>query len=43
MNVYFNPLSPKSDRHQISLYNINALENRVVILIEYTIRQDESN
>ena len=28
MNVapgYFNPLSPKSDQHQISPYNINAL------------------
>ena len=39
----FNPLSPKSDRHQISPYNINALENRVVMRIEYMIREDESN
>ena len=31
---WFNPLSPKSDRHQISPYNINALENRVVMRIE---------
>ena len=38
-----NPLSPKSDRHQISPYNINALENRVVMRIEYMIREDESN
>ena len=39
----FNPLSPKSDRHQISPYNINALENRVVMRIEYMIREDESS
>ena len=38
-----NPLSTKSDRHQISPYNINALENRVVMRIEYMIREDESN
>ena len=31
----FNPLSPKSDQHEISPYNINALEERVVIRIEY--------
>ena len=43
MSVYFNPLSPKSDRHQISPYNINVFENRVVMRIEYTIREDESN
>ena len=41
--VALNPLSPKSDQHQISPYNINALENRVVMRIEYMIRKDESN
>ena len=30
-----NPLSPKSDQHEISPYNINALEERVVMRIEY--------
>ena len=30
-----NSLSPKSDQHEISPYNINALENRVVMRIEY--------
>ena len=39
----FNPLRPKSDQHEISPYNINALENRVVMKIEYMIREDESN
>ena len=39
----FNPLSPKSDQHEISPYNINGLENRVVMRIEYMIREDESN
>ena len=33
--LLFNPLSPKSDQHEISFYNINALENRVVLKIEY--------
>ena len=33
--LLFNLLSPKSDKHEISLYNINALENRVVTRIEY--------
>ena len=33
----------KSDRHEISPYNTNALENRVVMRIEYMIREDESN
>ena len=41
--VALNPLSPKSDQHQISPYNINALENRVAMRIEYMIREDESN
>ena len=38
-----NPLSPKSDQHEFSLYNINALENRVVMRLEYMIREDVSN
>ena len=38
-----NPLSPKSDQHEISPYNVNALENRVVMRIEDMIRKDESN
>ena len=37
-----NPLSPKSDQHEISPHNINALENMVVVRIEYMIREDES-
>ena len=41
--LFCNPLRNKSDRHQISPYNINALENRVVMRIEYMIREDESN
>ena len=38
-----NPFSPKSDQHGFSLYNINALENRVVMRLEYMIREDVSN
>ena len=37
----FNPLSPKSDQHQISPCNINALLNRVVMRITDMITQDE--
>ena len=37
-----NPLSPNSDQHEISPYNINALENIVVMRIEYTIGEDKS-
>ena len=37
-----NSLSPKSDQHEISPYNVNALENRVVMRIEFIIREDES-
>ena len=37
-----NPLSPKSDQHEISPHNINALENIMVVRIEYMIREDES-
>ena len=36
-------LSPKSDQHKISPYNINALENRVVMRTEYMIRAGERN
>ena len=38
-----NPLSPKSDQHQISPCNISALQNRVVMRIKDMITQDESN
>ena len=41
MHVKFNPLSPKSDQRQISLSNINALLNRVVIRIMDMITKDE--
>ena len=37
----FNPLSPKSDQHQISPCNINALLNRVDMRIMDMITQDE--
>ena len=36
----FNPLSPKSDQHQISPCNINALQHRVVMRITDMITQD---
>ena len=36
-------ISPKSHQHRMSPYNINALENRVVMRIEYKIREDECN
>ena len=36
-----NPLSPKSDQHQISPCNINALKNIVVMGITDMITQDE--
>ena len=36
-----NPLSPKSDQHQISPCNINALYNTVVMRITDMITQDE--
>ena len=36
------PLSTKGDQHEISPYNINALENRLVMTIEYMIREDDS-
>ena len=43
VDLAFNPLRPKSHQHEISPYNINALEKRVVMRIEYMIREDESN
>ena len=36
-----NPLSPKSYQHQISPYNINTFQNRVVMRITDKITQDE--
>ena len=36
-----NPLSPRSDQHEISPFNINALENRVVMRITDMITQYE--
>ena len=39
----FKPLSTKSDQHEIAPYNINALENRLVMTIEYMIREDDSS
>ena len=38
-----NPLSTKGDQHEISPYNINALENRLVMRIEYMIREDDAS
>ena len=42
--IYKSPdsLSPKSDQHEISPYNINALGNIVVMRNEYTISEDKS-
>ena len=41
LGIFVNPLSPKSDQHQISPCNINALLNRVVMRITDIITQDE--
>ena len=41
VHAFLNPLSPKSDQHQISPANINALSNRVVMRITNMITQDE--
>ena len=38
-----NPLRTKSDKHEISPFNINALDNRLVMRIEYMIKEDKSN
>ena len=35
--------NPKSDQNEISTYNVNALENRVVMRIESLIREDQSD
>ena len=41
VRVSFNLLSPKSDQHQISPCNSNALKNRVVMRITDMITQDQ--
>ena len=41
--MYHTRLSPKSDQHEISPYNINAVKNRVFMRIEYMILEDECN
>ena len=41
MKGELNPLIPKSDQHQISLCDIIASQNRVVMRITDTITQDE--
>ena len=33
----------KSDQHEISPYNVNALENRLVMRIEFMTRDDEES
>ena len=43
MRTRLNPLSPKSDQHESSPYYINALENIVVMRIEYMIWKVESD
>ena len=40
---FFNPLSPKSGQHEISPYNVNALENRVVMRIEGSVIDTSTN
>ena len=40
-SIGLNPLSPKSDQHQVSPCNINALLNRVDMRITDMITQDE--
>ena len=35
--------NPNSDQNEISTYNVNALENRVVMRIESMIREDQSD
>ena len=37
------PLSTKGDQHEICPYNINAFENRLVMRIEYMIREDDAS
>ena len=43
LELRLNPLSPKSDQCEISPYSINASEDRVVMRIEYMIREAKSN
>ena len=43
LNTVLNHLSPNSDQHETSPYDINALESRVVMRIEYMIRKEEYN
>ena len=43
LDTVLNPLSPNSDQHETSPYNINALGNRVIMRIEYMIREEEYN
>ena len=43
LDTVLNPLSPTSDQHETSPYNINALGNRVVMRIEHMIKEDEYN
>jgi len=43
LDTVLNPLSPESDQHGTSSYNINALENRVIMRIEHMIREEEYN
>ena len=38
-----NPSRTKSDQHEISPYNINALENTAIMRIEVKIKEDDSN
>ena len=41
LGLVLNPFNPKSDQHQTSPCNINALQNRVVMRITKMITQDE--
>ena len=43
LDTVLNHLSPNSDQHETSPYDINALESRVVMRIEHTIREEEYN
>ena len=43
ISLAVNPLSPKSHQHEISPYNVNALENRLVMRIEFMTREDEES
>ena len=38
-----NPLRPKSDQHESSPYNSNALQNTAIMRIEVKIKEDDSN